>query len=288
MQAESHGRNTDNQSHDFKRGFLRVLSLIRRKNRVHSQFWQWLLSQYYTGYKALDGEVFYATLVQNIIGRTPKNSLEYYRDELKDCGPLRKAHQAHYGEVPDPRIANDALVAFYYAMVRETRPTSIVETGTATGSMTALLLAAIEQNNHGKVYSIDLPTRPDALTMHTMVPTEEVGCLIPIEFRHRWRLEVGDAKVLLPRVLAETDADVFIHDSLHTRSHMSFEFAVARALMRPNTVIASDDSLWNSAWMDFIHTHRLLSFTCVRNPQVCVTMNRFDAYEQGQGIGIHR
>ncbi|MFM9970112.1 MAG: class I SAM-dependent methyltransferase [Burkholderiales bacterium] len=289
MDAISHQSvavSTDNQSHDFKPGFLKVLSLLRRKGRVDSPLWQWLLSRYYPRYKVLQAESFYTALIGSAAARAPTQTLEYYRRELAACIPLRAAHRARYGEAPDQRIVNDAFIAFYYAMVRETRPAAIVETGTATGAMTALMLAAMEQNNHGTLYSIDLAPRAGALTMHTTVPTEQVGCLIPEEFRHRWRLEVGDAKLLLPRVLIEADADIFIHDSLHTRSHMSFEFAAARALMRADTVIASDDALWNRAWMDFIHTHNLTSYACVRNPNVCVTVNKFDDYEKAQGIGI--
>ena len=40
-------------------------------------------------------------------------------------------------------------VIFYYALIREIRPFSILETGTATGSATKFLLLALQKNNYG-------------------------------------------------------------------------------------------------------------------------------------------
>jgi len=278
----------DNQSADFKPGFLKALSLIRRKDRVHSPLWQWWLSRYYPRYRVLDAVAFFDTLVRRVAGHAPRQPLDFYLAELAACKPLRAAWDTGSIKGPDTRLDNPALAGFYYAFVRETRPGCIVETGTAAGALTSLMVAALAANAHGVVRSIDLPSREGVLTMDSTVAPDQAGFLIPREFREHWEYLPGDAKLLLPRVLVESSPDIFIHDSLHTRTHMSFEYATARALMRPNTVIASDDSLWNASWVDFIHTHRLTSYTSVKNPNVCVTINEFDAYETAQGLDIHK
>ncbi len=64
-------------------------------------------------------------------------------------------------------------------------------------------------------------------------------------------------KDFLPKLLIKNDVDIFIHDSLHTRTHMLFEYNCARALMRPNAVIISHDILWNKAFFSFIASHNL-------------------------------
>jgi hypothetical protein len=278
----------DNQAHGIKPAFRWALSRIRRKGRVRSPLWQWLLSRNYPGHRVLDGPGFFESLVRAVAKRAPDKPLSAYLEELAACAPLHVAHRKVSGDAPDHRMDNPALAGFYYAFVREVRPSCIVETGTATGAFTALMLAAMEANNHGELISIDIPPCAGVLTMDTTVLPDEVGCMIPPEFRGRWKYLAGDAKLLLPKLLAEKQVDIFIHDSLHTRTHMSFEFAVARALMGLNTVIASDDAMWNSAWLDFVHTHELTSYSCVRNPNLCVAVNVFDEFETAQGLGIQR
>jgi len=259
---------------------------MRRKERVRSPIWKWILAHYYPRHRLLDGPSFFESLVFNVTGHAPQNSLAHYLTEIANCDPLRDAYRNTLGDIPDRRITNPALTGFYYALIRETRPSCIVETGTSIGSNTALLLSALAANDMGEVISIDIPSRAGTLTMDSTLPLEAIGALIPAEFRGRWRYLAGDAKVLLPRVLIENDVDIFIHDSLHTRTHMSFEYSVARALMRPNTVIATDDAMWNSAWLEFVHTHRLVSLSCNRNPNLCATVNSFDAFEVSQGLGV--
>ena len=65
-------------------------------------------------------------------------------------------------------------------------------------------------------------------------------------------MRLGDARELLPRLLAELKSlDVFIHDSLHTYEHMKFEYEQAYPYLRQDGILISDDALWNPAFREF-------------------------------------
>jgi len=112
-----------------------------------------------------------------------------------------------------------------YTIVRALRPEIVVETGVSNGISTYFILKALEQNKKGLLYSIDLP--PEIST--ASIPYgKEIGWLVSKELRHRWRLLLGDAKEMLPKLLSELhEIDVFLHDSDHSYKHMTFEFRTA-------------------------------------------------------------
>lgn len=85
-----------------------------------------------------------------------------------------------------------------YALVRALRPSVMVEVGTNSGCSTAHILAALEANGNGKLYSVDID--PGA------------GSGIPDELRGRLTLVTGDVhQVELPK-----RADMVFEDSDHS------------------------------------------------------------------------
>lgn len=228
------------------------------------------------------------------LGHTPRASLPDYVAEVRSNEPLRETFvmESERRGFPKDKSWTDrvdrltANIVLYYALVRELRPAIVVETGTATGSMTSLLLAALHANQHGRLISIDLPAVTGMLTMDIDVPESDVGYWIPPRYKDRWDYRKGDAKLLLPRVLAEERADFFVHDSLHTRSHMAFEYGVARALMPEKAIIMSDDILWNDGFDAFASLHRLIAYAPLGNPNIGILVNRFDKFERATGLGI--
>jgi len=146
--------------------------------------------------------------------------------------------------------------AVLYALVRALRPERVIETGTANGVSTAFLLAGLERNGSGRLLSIDLPFADAGGTIAPIVPGTEIdpddatpvaagrepGWIVPQELRGRWELRLGDALELLPRALADDgELGLFLHDSLHSRSHMLFEFEAAWPRLRSGGVLAADD-----------------------------------------------
>ena len=75
---------------------------------------------------------------------------------------------------------------------------------------------------------------------------------MPKWLRKPWRVHLGDAKEILPKLLPELGRiDIFLHDSLHTYEHMLWEFEIAYPFLRLGELLFADDALWNSAFEDF-------------------------------------
>lgn len=145
-----------------------------------------------------------------------------------------------------------------YVLIRFLKPERIVETGVASGFSSTLMLKALERNDNGVLYSIDLPPalmkEEYKQTDDVVLPTQkESGWLVPEHLRKRWRLTLGDSKKVLPILLKDLEEiDMFLHDSEHTYTHMMFEFNEAWKYLKKNGILISDDVDWNNAFMDFV------------------------------------
>lgn len=133
-----------------------------------------------------------------------------------------------------------------YLLVRLTQPKHIVETGVSAGVSSTYLLAALKDNEKGKLHSIDLP--PENLPK-----CRTAGWIVPVHLRDRWDLYIGDFKDLLESVLEKIGRiDCFIHDSLHTYEHMTWEYRKAWDYIRPCGLFLSHDVGANEAFVDFL------------------------------------
>ena len=237
--------------------------------------------------------VYFKTIMAQI-GVHPEHPLSYYRDELISDEILKDTFlkgsgaksELSFDRIWRKRLEAEGYVANYYALIRELKPKGIIETSTASGSLTSWILSALHKNNQGRLISIDIPPQKGKLTMTTSFSIDDVGLLIPQAYRDRWEYHTGDAKELLPKLLVENDVDMFVHDSLHTRTHMLFEYNCARALMRPNTIIMSHDILWNKAFFAFTSSQNLKGFSSISSPELGLTINKFDQYEENIGVGV--
>jgi predicted O-methyltransferase YrrM len=174
------------------------------------------------------------------------------------CAELSRTHGAEY--VPGWVNIDDGL--FLYWLVRRLRPRTIVQTGVCNGFSLALLALALARNgDNGQVHAIDLPnvfdpadpawTRRGHLYGVVIPEGKSSGWLVPDACRDRVHLQVGDAKDLLPPLLARLAAvDFFFHDSDHTYDHMAFEFSQAKRVLSPGGLIVADDIAWNASLWD--------------------------------------
>ena len=144
-----------------------------------------------------------------------------------------------------PRYA----LAWYY-LVRTHVPKIIVETGVSFGTSTFMILAAIERNGVGELYSIDDGAKiglPDGT---------DVGYLVPGRMRKHWHLVTGDTASLLRPLLVELGMiDMFVHDSAHVEDVMSFEYEMAWGCLGPGGILASDDINTTNSWQKFTALH---------------------------------
>jgi len=133
--------------------------------------------------------------------------------------------------------SGDYEVALLYIAVRILRPSTVVETGVASGRSSAAILQALADNNKGILYSIDLDQKfagmPEEYITETgrtefkgFVPHgKKPGWLIPDALKNRWELILGDSKIELPKLVSRLEEiDVFYHDSEHSYDNMLFEF----------------------------------------------------------------
>jgi len=133
-----------------------------------------------------------------------------------------------------------------YLLVRLVQPNHMVETGVSAGVSSAYILSAMQDNGRGRLYSIDLPpgNLPEGKT---------VGWVVPDHLKNRWSLHIGNALGLLEPLLSDIGTiDCFVHDSLHTYDHMTWEFNTSWKYLRPGGLFLSHDVGANDAFFDFM------------------------------------
>jgi predicted O-methyltransferase YrrM len=149
-----------------------------------------------------------------------------------------------------------------YALTRALQPNVVIETGIAAGVSTAFLGAALVENKHGKLFSIELPTkevdgqRQDGFLFDW--PKLGVGWAVPPEIREamgeRHVMLLEDVRSALPRLLAQLGTvDLFFHDDLHEPDHMRSEYELVWPYLSPGGFLISDDV--NYGWLSFAKRH---------------------------------
>ena len=152
-----------------------------------------------------------------------ENIREYVVDKLSETYVF---HGAMLSPLEGPII---------YTLIRCLKPRIVIETGVANGASSTFILSALEKNNFGKLYSIDLPSKE-------LLLKEEIGWLVPQSLRHRWELIVGNSRIVLPKLLPELGhVDIFLHDSLHTLEHILFELKESYNYMPKEGFLIIDD-----------------------------------------------
>jgi len=159
-----------------------------------------------------------------------------------------------------------------YLLVRTLKPERAVETGVHHGWSTKAILSAMNENETGRLVSIDLPTVGTGQVDSDghfdgchVDRTDDTGREVPAYLRGRWQLRLGSSQDLLPAALKELGSiDLFFHDSEHSSKVMRWEYETAWPFLTPGGVLYSDDVDWNDAFAAFArdvgrpaHTFRL-------------------------------
>jgi predicted O-methyltransferase YrrM len=158
----------------------------------------------------------------------------------REIGDLADRHattfnHARHPSTPCPWNASRRLESLCYVVCRLTRPSCVVETGVAAGHTSRAILLALNENKHGRLYSIDLP-------LFSWRRTYPIGSSIPPSLRSRWHLTLGPSRLVLPNLLRRLGPiDVFVHDSDHTYLNQKVEFSLALSALRPGGFLIADD-----------------------------------------------
>lgn len=159
---------------------------------------------------------------------------EFERRDVE--GTIEAGRREHRRLTGHGRFAglNQFSPARYYALVRTLEPDVVVETGVCNGISTLCVLEALDENDRGHLYSVDLPDEERLPEGH------DPGWMIPESLRDRWALTLGRSEAELPAVLNEAGpVDLFIHDSL--AMVLADELELVWPQLRPGGVVVADD-----------------------------------------------
>jgi hypothetical protein len=204
-----------------------------------------------------------------LTGRTPAEVEEALRgidEHLDEVEAIHRSHQdggrSFYAQIRSPFDL--------YALTRLLRPTAIVETGVSSGVSSAHFLLGLQDNRRGRLYSIDLPTHQKAAQLAdsespvSLPPGRSTGWAVPARLRRRWDLRLGPSQRLLPAVAeAANPIGLFLHDSLHTPTHLTFELETIRPHLAPGAVVLADNTEWTGQAFD--RFARTLDAPVIRN-----------------------
>ena len=188
--------------------------------------------------------------VERLTG-APRPSIEETLAELEEFldmeEEIRRRHAAggrsHYAQIRAPFEL--------YALTRLGRPDHVVETGVSSGISSAHFLLALKKNRHGTLHSIDLPTFQRGKKLGStespvaLPPGSTTGWAVPEHLLRNWDLRLGSSEELLPRILSEIPSvGLFLHDSLHTAAHLTFELSTVRPKLRSGALVLADNTAW--------------------------------------------
>jgi hypothetical protein len=146
--------------------------------------------------------------------------------------------------------AETSLCRAVWCVARHARPEVVVETGVAHGITSRVVLEALELNDLGHLWSIDLPF-PFDHRLHT-----ETGIAVTEALRPRWTYVEGSSRQRMPRLVTERGhVEMFIHDSLHTARNTLFEMEQAARTMPVGGVLLVDDIMTHDGFATFARRH---------------------------------
>ncbi|MEU8298060.1 class I SAM-dependent methyltransferase [Micromonospora sp. NPDC048909] len=118
----------------------------------------------------------------------------------------------------------------WYAIVRATRPSHVVETGVDKGLGSCVLASALlrnaEEGHPGRLTSLDI--NPEAGYLAHAAPWSQVVDLV-----------IGDSIASIAAL--DRPVDLFLHDSDHSRAHEKREFEAVEPKLAPGAILLTDN-----------------------------------------------
>ena len=153
-------------------------------------------------------------------------------------------HEGGAAEVDRSWDLGDRSAFLLYALVRLTRPATVLETGVARGVSSTAILAALAANGHGVLHSTDIGPN--------------VGSVVPSRLRSRWHLHVLDGArapdAFLDLLATLPTVDLFLHDSDHSYGHMTTELRAVHEHLSAEGWLVVDDADASYAVRDLART----------------------------------
>lgn len=167
---------------------------------------------------------------------------EYVASSISDEGHARLMHI-------NADLGGGGCYSLLYFLVAYLKPTVVVETGVAAGFSSYAILKAMDNNEHGTLFSSDFPY------LRLKDPEKYVGLLVPNELRERWKLFIeGDQRNLKKILELTTSIDLFHYDSDKSYSGRDEAYQAVSASLSKNAVLVFDDIQDNCHFMDFVES----------------------------------
>ena len=182
----------------------------------------------------------------------PCPEIQTLKDLLADIGKLLTEKGfgtgLHtYGWYSDADID---MCSAIWCTVRHTRPEAVMETGVAHGVSSRVVLEALNLNDRGHLWSIDI-----ANPLNRGVHGQE-GVAVTEACRPRWTYVEGESRLRMPPLVKEVGkVELFIHDSLHTFKNTLFEMEQAASVMPSGGVMLIDDIRSHDGFLTFAKRH---------------------------------
>jgi hypothetical protein len=148
-----------------------------------------------------------------------------------------------YGGYGDAAIS---LARAIWCTVLHLRPSVVVETGVAQGVTSRIVLEALNRNDRGHLWSIDLPHLFQR-NLHA-----NIGTAVPASLKGRWSYIEGSSRRRLRGVLRSlAQVDLFIHDTLTSARNTRFEMEQTLNSLASGGIMIIDDIGMHQAFADF-------------------------------------
>jgi hypothetical protein len=193
-------------------------------------------------FRALEMDQF-QTLEQLLHSLLPKVPMATIQGALLDAEKFHDSIERSSAismEFPDRWNSGTHLQILLYAFVRLTRPSVVVETGTANGASANSIAGALHANNFGRLFTFDLEI--------TNAPLVSKNLRGRIEFVHTNGTESFLRNYMLPH-MSHRHISLFLHDADHSYLGQMQDYAVAKELKF--SYIFSDDVDTSLAFCDF-------------------------------------
>ncbi|MCG5449850.1 MULTISPECIES: O-methyltransferase [Micromonospora] len=170
----------------------------------------------------------------SVVCDIPVKQVRAYLGEIESDDSLRQ-HLLAAIAASDRRGLADREIRYarrigWYAIVRATRPTHVVETGVDKGLGSVVLASALLRNaqegHPGRVTSLDI--NPEAGYLARVAPWSEVVDLV-----------IGDSIASIGAL--DRPVDLFLHDSDHSRAHEKREFDAVEPKLAPGAILLTDN-----------------------------------------------
>lgn len=191
-----------------------------------------------------------------LTGASPEEVVRVLGEAGRFLAAEREIRRRHV-DAGRPHYAQFRAPLELYALTRLLRPRHIVETGVSSGVSSAHFLLGLGRNRTGRLHSIDLPTPQRGPVFGprdspvALPPGRATGWAIPERLRRGWDLRIGPSQTLLPPLAARLDRiDLFLHDSLHTPAHLTFELETILPRLSPGAVVLADNTVWTGRAFD--------------------------------------